>query len=280
MVDSMTQYRRYNEHPAAALSAMTAHLKRFGATLVGIGGNDSHRYGYHLSAVRLAATGQQDDYSLQGAANRPVADMHAAHAIDIAMDWPAAPAWLEWVRAERHAGRLPQVVELIGATNGENARYAAASTGWTWDRYTGEGHITWCHLSIGRRYAGDEQIADQLFAGWTANGRKDHDVSLTAAQAIQLDNIERMLGAARDGKDSVTLRRGDTGAAVEMSMHNVRDLSAIGWTLGIRAGQVPEHVRDSDEQSAIAKLQASVDELNAQLGQLAQLVERLGSSGV
>jgi hypothetical protein len=170
-----TQSQRYGEHPAAALSSVVPHLKRVGASLSGIVANDAHTYGYHLSAARLRGTGKAQDYSMTGPANAPAADQHAACAIDIGMAWPASRTWLEWVRAERAAGRLPQITELIGSTDGRAARYAAASTGWKWSRYTGDGHVAWCHVAIGRRYANQDDFGDALLGRWTATGLTEEE---------------------------------------------------------------------------------------------------------
>jgi len=171
-----TLSQRYGEHPAAALSSVVPHLKRIGATLSGIVANDAHTYGYHLSAARLRGTGKAQDYSMTGPANAPAADQHAACAIDVGMAWPASRSWLEWVRTERAAGRLPQITELIGSTDGKTARYAAASTAWKWNRYTGGGHVAWCHVAIGRRWANDDDFGDALLGRWDANGQREDDM--------------------------------------------------------------------------------------------------------
>lgn len=218
-----TMSQRYNEHPAKALTSVVPHLDRVGASLSGIVANDAHRYGYHLSAVRLGATGKRTDYSLKGQANIPVADDRAACAIDIGMDWPASRAWLEWVRTQRRAGRLMQITELIGSVDGRKAMYAAPSTDWVWDHYDGDGHVAWCHVGIGRRHANDTSFGEQLLAGWTADGREDDDVN--KAQDERLINVERMFGALRDRKDTVDLV--DNGKKVTLQMGLVKDLKAL-----------------------------------------------------
>ena len=206
-------YQRYAEHPAVALSSVLPHLTRVGASLSGIGGNDLHTFGYHLSQVRLRATGMATDYSLQGDANTPVVDAHAACAIDIGMDWPAARAWLEWVRAERAAGRLGHVAELIGSTDGRTARYAAATSGWLWERYEGTGHVDWCHVAVGRRWANDDGFGDALLAGWSATGREDEDMAqVSQAQwdraRAQLDAIaDTVTGGKGTAYDGSVMRR-------------------------------------------------------------------------
>lgn len=218
-----TMSQRYEEHAAKALMSVRPHLERVGASLSGIVANDGHTYGYHLSSVRLGATGKRTDYSLKGQANIPVVDERAACAIDIGMGWPASRTWLEWVRTQRRAGHLMQITELIGSTDGRTARYAAASTDWAWDHYDGDGHVGWCHVGIGRRHANDTSFGDALFAGWTSEGREDDDVN--KAQDERLINVERMLGALRDRKHTVTLV--DGGKPVTMPMGLVQDIFAL-----------------------------------------------------
>jgi hypothetical protein len=201
VADNMSEYRRYNEHPAAALVSVLEHLERVGASLSGIGGNDAHRFGYHLSAVRLNANGLGGDSSLRGAGNNPPADLHAACAIDIGRSaWRHHGEWLEDVRRRCAAGQLPQVAELIGdpdllpgpAIDGVKAMYAAPSTGWRWVPYTGQGHTAWCHVSIYRRYANDDTFGDDLFAGWGPNGRQESDMGPETTFNVDRDGDGRL----------------------------------------------------------------------------------------
>lgn len=188
--------QQYNEHPAAALKSVLPEMERIGAGLSGILGNDLHKYGYHLSRNRLVGTGLTGDYSLVGAEDTPVVDARAGCAIDIGMDWQAAGEWLEWVRAERQAGRLLQVAELIGDPDMipglpkdiKDACYTSAAHGWKWVNYTGQGHVTWCHVGIGRRYANDETFGKALLGGWSATGRVEEDDMYTEADRARDNN--------------------------------------------------------------------------------------------
>jgi hypothetical protein len=166
----VTLAERYGERPAAALAGCLPIMRQLGAPLSGIIGNDAHTYGWHLSPARLRGTGQADDYSLRAPGDH-VVDDRAASAIDIGMSWADGEATsrpgLERVRAARAAGRLPQVSELIGSPDGRRALYAAPSTSWRWEPYTGSGHIGWCHVGIYRKHANDTTFGPALFAVWT-----------------------------------------------------------------------------------------------------------------
>ncbi|MFI5955804.1 hypothetical protein [Cryptosporangium sp. NPDC051539] len=214
---AMTQFRKYNEHAAPALLSFDDHLERLGAVLVGIGGDDDHHGGYHLSVSRLLGTSHQSDYSLQGNVNKPPADLRAACAIDIGRGtWGYHGEWLEDVRRRCAADELPDVAELIGdpdlitgaAIDGVRAMYAAASTGWEWEIYTGQGHTSWCHVGVGRAHALDETLGDRLFAGWGPDGPEGEDEDMDGSTKFQVD------------------RNGD-GVKEEVTLD-----SLIGWSVG------------------------------------------------
>lgn len=131
------------------LKAEDKRQKALGATPHGICGNADHKSGYHREACSLP----DSDYSLRGAKNKPANNKHAA-AIDIGMDWPASRSWLKWLIAEKRAGRMKGVAEVIGSLNGTSPRYWSdtATPGWpaNGDPYTGGGHVKWTHVAIYR----------------------------------------------------------------------------------------------------------------------------------
>lgn len=138
-------------------------INNIGGTFLGICGDANHTYGYHVPAADLPA----DDYSLEGAANVPVCEWHAA-AIDVGMDWPAARDWLKWLIPQIANDNIKGIAEVIGSYDGVDVRYWSDSTGWSVDGipYQGEGHDTHTHVSIYRSTA----LADHgILAGWTAN---------------------------------------------------------------------------------------------------------------
>lgn len=152
------------EHASRACLSAATELRRLGMANWGIVGDGNHKYGYHRG---YPADG---DYSLETPANR-VADPGAACAIDIAPgSFGPYRAWVRWMFLEYEAGRLPHVVEIIGSTDGSYVQYAAISTGRKRERYTGSGHDSWSHVSVGRAYALFDGFGQEILGGWTSDG--------------------------------------------------------------------------------------------------------------
>ncbi|MCY1054713.1 hypothetical protein [Nannocystis sp. SCPEA4] len=147
-----------------ALVIEKQRLAGIGGTFLGICGDANHTYGYHVPAANLPA----DDYSMQGAANVPVCQWHAA-AIDIGMDWPASRDWLKWLIPKIADDDITGIAEVIGSYDGINVRYWSDSSGWSVDGvpYDGVGHDTHTHVAIYRSTALEDH---GILAGWTANG--------------------------------------------------------------------------------------------------------------
>lgn len=156
------------EAPCTEAPALVIEKNRLidtiGGSWLGICGDVNHTYGYHVPAASLPS----DDYSLEGAANVPVCDYHAA-AIDIGMDWPASREWLMWLIPAIANDDITGIAEVIGSYDGVNVRYWSDSTGWSVDgiAYTGEGHDTWTHVAIYRSTALEDH---GILAGWSADG--------------------------------------------------------------------------------------------------------------
>lgn len=147
-----------------ALLIEKQRLADIGGSFLGICGDANHTYGYHVPAAKLPA----DDYSLEGAANVPVCEWHAA-AIDIGMDWPASRDWLKWLIPRIANDDIKGIAEVIGSYDGVNVRYWSDSSGWSTDgiAYQGQGHDTWTHVAVYRSTA----LQDHgILAGWTADG--------------------------------------------------------------------------------------------------------------
>lgn len=148
--------------PAPALAMERTRLAAIGGSFLGICGDASHTYGYHVPAARLPSS----DYSMRGAANVPVCEWHGC-AIDIGMNWPASRSWLRWLIQAIREDRIMGIAEVIGSYDGVNVRYWSDSSGWSTDgmAYTGSGHDSWTHVSIYRSTA----LTDHgILAGWTA----------------------------------------------------------------------------------------------------------------
>lgn len=164
---------------APALAACKPHLIRLSVGFLGIIGDTNHSYGYHLSRSKLIATGNRGDYSLTGSRNSGGPN-DVCCAIDVRVTphssmpavkrWTAAPKFLEWLRAERKAGRVTEVSELIGSLNGRTAVYAADSTGWAWKPYQGTGHVDWIHVAVYRSSSASTSFADRTFGRWSRTG--------------------------------------------------------------------------------------------------------------
>ena len=155
------------EPPCTAPPALLIEKQRLatiGGSFLGICGDANHTYGFHVPAANLPA----DDYSLEGAANEPVCEWHAA-AIDIGMDWPASRDWLKWLIAGIASDEIQGIAEVIGSYDGVNVRYWSDSSGWSIDGkpYQGSGHDTWTHVSVYRSTTLEDH---GILAGWTANG--------------------------------------------------------------------------------------------------------------
>lgn len=165
-------------------------INTIGGTFLGIVGDQDHDYGYHL-----CEPADGDDYSGHGALNRPVGSY--ACAIDIGMDWPAAPAWLHWLIKEIREDRITGIAEVIGSYDGKNVRYWSDSDGWedAGVKYNGTGHDRWTHVSIYRSTAKQDH---GLLKGWTANGNGSSGgtimgdyTPLTAPEAVKLNGVVR-----------------------------------------------------------------------------------------
>ena len=140
-------------------------LAAMGVTCLGIIGDPSHSYGFHLCFPPAG------DYSLDGPANQPVGDF--ACAIDVDMrTFPAGRLWLQWLIEEIREDRITGVFEVIGSFDGVNVRYWSDDETPQWQQqgvdYNGDGHDTWVHIGV---YRSSPQIDHKLLAGWTKNGQ-------------------------------------------------------------------------------------------------------------
>lgn len=138
-------------------------LQAIGGNFLGIIGDANHSFGFHLCSP------PSGDYSLNGAANKPVGQYSCA--IDIGMNWAASRSWLAWLITEIREDRIKNVAEVIGSFNGRDVRYWSDAETPEWQQngvpYNGDGHDTWTHVSIYRSTA----LQDHgLLAGWTATG--------------------------------------------------------------------------------------------------------------
>jgi hypothetical protein len=152
-----------NSQPPA-LRREHLRLDNIGGSFLGICGDANHTYGYHVPAALLPSS----DYSMEGAANVPVCDWHAA-AIDLGMDWPASREWLMWLIEQIQTDAIQGIAEVIGSYDGVNVRYWSDSSGWSTEgvEYQGSGHDSWTHVAVYRSTTLDDH---GILAGWTADG--------------------------------------------------------------------------------------------------------------
>ncbi|MBC8070209.1 MAG: hypothetical protein IAG13_17890 [Deltaproteobacteria bacterium] len=148
---------------APALVIEKNRLGDIGGTFLGICGDANHTYGYHVPAANLPS----DDYSMQGAANVPVCEWHAA-AIDVGMDWPVSREWLAWLIENIRDDDIQGIAEVIGSYDGVDVRYWSDSSGWhqEGEPYGGSGHDTHTHVSIYRSTALDDH---GILLGWSGD---------------------------------------------------------------------------------------------------------------
>ena len=147
-----------------ALRREQLRLDNIGGSFLGICGDANHTYGYHVPAALLP----ESDYSMEGAANDPVCEWHAA-AIDIGMDWTASRDWLRWLIEGIQNDSITGIAEVIGSYDGVDVRYWSDSAGWSTEGipYTGDGHDTWTHVSVYRSTTLDDH---GILFGWTGEG--------------------------------------------------------------------------------------------------------------
>lgn len=154
------------EHASRACLSVATEMRRLGMENWGIVGDANHSFGFHKGFPSAG------DYSLSGAANR-IVDSGAACAIDIAQGSVSAEVyrdWVSWMFAQYEAGNLPHVVEIIGSRDGSYVEYAATSTGRRRTRYTGSGHDSWTHVSVGRAYALFDGFGKEILGAWSPSG--------------------------------------------------------------------------------------------------------------
>lgn len=134
---------------------------QLGMTTLGCCGDVHHTYGFHVPATNLPKT----DYSLVYS-GKPV-DPNQALAGDFGMNTLWARKWLAWFVDQVKAGKMPNVLEIIGSLDGKTALYWAKWHGWVPRVYTGQGHVTWAHIS-GDRAKGN--TTTDFFAGFSPDG--------------------------------------------------------------------------------------------------------------
>lgn len=168
------------------------------AVNLGIVGDESHSYGYHLGASSLPSS----DYSLQTPLDRQGAAVtpNAAAAADTGY----SPEYMKQVTAkligglQRNAPELRSVREVFGTVDG--ARVAG------WDQHTGQAsssdasHLWHVHISFYRAYATDvaelQKVAAFINGGHSGSGggtQIDGD-EMTPQEREDLAECRRMLG--------------------------------------------------------------------------------------
>lgn len=232
---------------------------------LGIVGDSRHSFGYHLCDP------PSGDYSLSGAANKPVG--RYACALDISMNWPAARQWLAWLITEIREDRITGIAEVIGSFDGRNVRYWSDSETPQWQQegvpYNGDGHDTWTHVAI---YRSSAQIDHGLLAGWNASGyRTPSPTPGGNPVANQYDGIKDVVlmngppGGTRLGDVwGRTLGNAESAkVAAQAAAQGVSDLLARPTTVAIElrpqdveviAAQVAARVTDTVAQAVVDKL--------------------------
>ncbi len=134
---------------APGIEADIKDAKAAGVRILGCCGDQKHDYGFHREAAGLPA----DDYSIRRSSG--IKNRLWACAGDFATELPWSRDWLAWLVGECRAGRMPMIVEIIGSLDGKTASYWCKWNGWKQQRYTGQGHVAWAHVSW------DRALADQ-----------------------------------------------------------------------------------------------------------------------
>lgn len=148
---------------APVLESTETQARSLGVQVLGCCGDMNHTYGFHVPAAVLPPS----DYSRRRSGT-PV-NMRWACAADLGTTHSWGRQWLAWLVGEVKAGRKPMVIEIIGSLDGKTALYWARWNNWVVQRYTGQGHITWAHVSLDRGMADQDP---QLYEGWGGNGRR------------------------------------------------------------------------------------------------------------
>lgn len=129
---------------APFIDANIDRAHQLGLTTLGCCGDVHHTSGFHVPATQLP----NSDYSIVHS-GKP-ADRNQACAGDFGMNTAWSRKWLAWFVDQVKAGKMPGVVEIIGSLDGKKALYWAAWHNWVPSTYTGQGHVTWAHISCDR----------------------------------------------------------------------------------------------------------------------------------
>lgn len=126
---------------------------------LGIVGDQSHTYGYHLGPDRTPYGDASESLSRDrdGASRYP----YYASAIDIGMGWNNSRQWLANLinDCREYKPYTRDIREIIGSLNGSTAVYWNGANGFSSSSYTGGGHVTHTHLSFYRDSADRNQTS-------------------------------------------------------------------------------------------------------------------------
>src|SRR5690554_6459684 len=155
---------------------------------VGIVGDSSHTYGYHLGKDRLPP----NDYSARTARDRAGLS-NAASALDIG-DFGGLWRLTEFLVAEARAGRLPDVREIIGPLRDGRAYRWDHLDGWTAVRQPkGNSHEWHLHISYYRDSEHRDKTAPfgSFFEGDGGGGEMGDDMPLSDEEIRSVANETR-----------------------------------------------------------------------------------------
>lgn len=225
----------------------------------------THPYGYHLtpSEIRNIFRSWGTDYSTKAARDRnPACD--CACAKDLGMGWNGSRHWLAWLVKRLQGGAYPDVCEVIGSLDGSNVQYWRGPAFVT-ERYNGEGHDTWTHLSCWRDSATRDKSA--LITDWLAAGRPGSGIVVPAP---------RSPGGTGRGLDDVSLDDKVTFEGEELSLRGLF-LRVLGNTRDIKGALTAVTNAATQTATAVAGLSTAIAGLNTTAAALQQAATQLAA---
>lgn len=211
---------------------------------LGIVGDASHTYGYHLGPDRAPSW---DSSISELTRDRTGANRYPyyASAIDIGMGWGQSRQWLAWFIDRLRKGAYPDVREVIGSLDGRNALYFDGTDGFDAYGYSGGGHVSHTHISFYRDSAERDQtpVLRDFLEGITSEEQDDDMGNLLPIY------LPTEFGGLADGTLPADLEKyGITIGFEPVGESAVNKYTQASLSLGVDRGQVKfriaRHIRN------------------------------------